>query len=231
MSKSAPQPILIVEHNESMARLINLTLTFEGMSAVTAGDLPKALDLSAEHPLAAGIVGSRSLSSDEIAELKRVSRLPLLVLSGGGPKQTTQLCASTGADDFLDLPFGPDELISRVRFLLGEPEAARRPGTVRVGGLEIDLRRRAVTRAGVRVPLSDTDWRLLERLATSPDGVALTEETLVKTWGPAYVGEAPFLEMWISRLNQKLNPGGAEAPTILPFHGVGYRLATQPKRV
>jgi two-component system KDP operon response regulator KdpE len=101
---------------------------------------------------------------------------------------------------------------------------------VRFGNCHVDIGNRRVSVKGGPIPLSYTEWRILERLLSNPDGVALTEETLVRLWGHQFAAETQLLQLFITRLSSKLSGCSGEGKAILPFHGIGYRLAHPPVR-
>ena len=96
---------------------------------------------------------------------------------------------------------------------------------VRAGDLEIDLGRRLVRRRGEVIPLSRTEWLLLQYLAANAGKVMGTAEVLRAVWGPEYEDDIQHLRVWISRLRRKLEAGQGESPGVIKtMQGVGYML-------
>ncbi len=96
---------------------------------------------------------------------------------------------------------------------------------VRAGDLEIDLGRRLVRRRGEVIPLSRTEWLLLQYLAANAGRVMSTAEVLSAVWGPEYRDDVQRLRVWISRLRRKLKAGQGESPGVIKtMQGVGYML-------
>ncbi len=96
---------------------------------------------------------------------------------------------------------------------------------VRAGCLEIDLGRRLVRRRGEVIPLSRTEWLLLQYLAANAGRVMSTAEVLSAVWGPEYNDDVQHLRVWISRLRRKLKAGQGESPGVIKtMQGVGYML-------
>src|ERR671911_599480 len=77
-------------------------------------------------------------------------------------------------------------------------------------GIEIDLERRMVTRAGELVQLSRTEWLLLQHLAANSGKVVLHTELLTKVWGPEYRDDLQYLRVWVSRVRRKLGAAPGE---------------------
>jgi len=100
---------------------------------------------------------------------------------------------------------------------------------VRAGDLEIDLGRRLVRRQGEVIPLTRTEWILLEYLATNAGKVLFTAEVLGTVWGPEYEEDTQYLRVWISRLRRKLEANHGEPPAVIKtMQGIGYMLDAEP---
>ena len=96
---------------------------------------------------------------------------------------------------------------------------------VRAGDLEIDLRRQLVRRRGEVIPLSKTEWLLLQYLAVNAGKVMSAAEVLSAVWGSEHRGDVQYLRVWISRLRRKLDAGEGESPGVIKtMQGVGYML-------
>ena len=96
---------------------------------------------------------------------------------------------------------------------------------VRAGELEIDLGRGLVRRRGEVIPLSPTEWLLLQCLAANAGKVMSTAEVLGAVWGQEHRGDVQYLRVWISRLRRKLDAGEGGSPGVIrTMQGVGYML-------
>ena len=96
---------------------------------------------------------------------------------------------------------------------------------VRAGDLEIDLGRCLVRRRGEVIPLSRTEWLLLQYLAANAGTVMRTAEVLSAVWGPEHRDDVQYLRVWISRLRRKLEASRGEPPGVIKtMQGVGYML-------
>jgi two-component system KDP operon response regulator KdpE len=129
-----------------------------------------------------------------------------------------------GADDYVTKPFQIDELLARLRALTRRAAPSAEEPVVRFGDVAIDLAAKAVTRAGERVHLTPTEWRMLEFLARNP-GALVTRQTLLKEiWGSDQVSDSGYLRLYMSQLRKKLEADPADPEHLLTEAGMGYRL-------
>lgn len=100
---------------------------------------------------------------------------------------------------------------------------------IRAGDLEIDLGRRLVRRRGEVIPLSRTEWLLLQYLAVNAGRAMRTAEVLSAVWGPERRDDVQYLRVWISRLRRKLEVSPGEPPVVIKtMQGIGYMLDAEP---
>jgi two-component system, OmpR family, KDP operon response regulator KdpE len=162
-----------------------------------------------------------------LAELRRESMLPVIVLTARGLEHDKIRGLELGADDYMTKPFSPRELVLRIQTVLRrskrEPE---RPGTLERGDLRVDLAARRVFRGSAEIRLTPTEFNLLVELATHANE-ALSHETLLsRVWGPEYRTEGHYLKVYIGRLRDKLEVEPASPRLIETVRGVGYRFAS-----
>ncbi len=157
--------------------------------------------------------------------LRRRSRVPVILLTARVAEQQRIEGLDAGADDYLPKPFGPNELLARVRAVLrrsGKPGAAVRPKAVEVGSLRIHSRSRRVWRDGEAVELTAMEFDILELLAREAGRIVTRDElcTLIhqRPAGPL----ERSLDVHISHLRKKIDNG--ETQLIRTVRGVGYLL-------
>lgn len=160
-----------------------------------------------------------------LAELRRHSDLPVILLTGRAEESDRVLGLELGADDYVLKPFSPRELVARVRNLLKRHyriEGAK--GRHEFGDLVIDTTTREVTREGERVDLTPKEFELLEFLCTSPRQVFSKEQLLDHVWNSAPEWQdSATVTVHIRRLRQKIGDDPKTPRWIVTVWGVGYR--------
>jgi len=225
--------ILLVEDDRSLRQAIISALLQGGYAADAVNDgIQAAQRLRTEaFELVLLDLGLPFVDGWEILGQLKGHPLPsVIIISARGEEQDKVRALDMGADDYLTKPFGADELLARVRAVLRRVHAtSTSPRVVRIDEVVVDLGARAVSRAGVEVRLTPTEWALLALLAEHA-GAALDHRTLLGgVWGPEYVGDRNYLRTFIQRLRRKLeaDPGN---PTVIQTAGRnGYRLGPIPE--
>ena len=159
---------------------------------------------------------------DALIELRATSQVPVLILSARDQEAGKVAALDNGADDYVEKPFGLDELLARIRAALRHAH----PGTIasevfRAESLIVDMARRTVAVAGVPVQLSPREYSLLALLVRHSGKVLTQRHLLNAVWGPAHVEDVQYLRVYVGHLRQKLGPA-ARLLTTEP--GIGYRL-------
>ena len=146
--------------------------------------------------------------------LREWSEMPILVLSAVGEEDRKVEALAAGADDYVTKPFGPRELVARLRggAAAGAPEGAE--PTIVADGLEIDLAARSVRRDGEPVHLTPTEFGLLRTLARNRGRLMTHRALLVEVWGVEYEDDFQVLRAHIANLRRKIEP--ARRPPLHP---------------
>lgn len=217
--------VLIVDDEVQILRALQINLKARGYSTVTAFTGQGALDQAAEHPVDVIILdlGLPDLDGVEvIRRLRRWSEVPIVVLSARHGSDDKIQALDAGADDYVTKPFGMDELLARLR-------AALRRGTpgdgpiVKTDDFTVNLAAKQVTRRGVTVRLTPTEWNILELLARNSGALVSHEDILTQVWGPAYANETAYLRVYLAQLRRKLETDPANPRHLLTETGLGYR--------
>ena len=221
--------VLIVEDEPQLVRALAINLRARGWDVVTAADGRGALRAAAErHPDVVLLdLGLPDLDgTDVIAGLRGWTRIPIIVLSARQDSADKVEALDLGADDYVTKPFGMDELLARLRAAVrrSAPEGeGAEEAVVHAGELVIDLAGKKVTRSGLDVRLTPTEWHLLDVLVRHR-GRLVTQRTLLHdVWGPAYSSETNYLRVYTAQLRRKLEEDPSRPRHLITEPGMGYR--------
>lgn len=244
-SSPAPErPILVVDDDAKIVRLVRTYLEREGFPVVTAADGPAALDAIETHRPALVVLDLMLPELDGRAVIRAVRRdeeagtTPILMLSARGSIVDRIAGLEDGADDYLPKPFSPAELVLRVKAILrraavtagsdaahGGGAAPTRPPLHRAD-LVIDADRHEVTRDGRPVPLTRVEFRLLVAILDADGRVLSRDQLLDAIYGQdgAEVLDRT-VDVHIGRLREKLGDDADQPRYVSTVRGVGYRAA------
>jgi two-component system OmpR family response regulator len=129
-----------------------------------------------------------------------------------------------GGDDYLTKPFSIEELVARVQVILRRVGKARRKKVLTAGDIEVDDDAHIVRKAGVEVPLSPTEYKLLRFLMRNPGRALSRAQILDHVWDYDFDGESTVVETFVSSLRRKVDRGTNGTKLIHTVRGLGYRL-------
>jgi two-component system, OmpR family, KDP operon response regulator KdpE len=226
--------VLVVDDEPPIRRLLRTTLAAADYRVVEANDAAAALRLMGVEKLDLVILdlGLPDRSGlDLIGEIRKMSRVPIVVLSARHDERAKVAALDLGADDYVSKPFGMAELMARMRAALRHAfQAQGEMPAFASGELTVDLVRRNVTRGGREVKLSPKEFDLLRHLVMHAGKVLTHRQLLREVWGPAQADEVQYLRVFIRGLRAKLEPDPARPTHILTELGVGYRLQLPPEQ-
>ena len=217
--------VLIVDDEVQILRALQINLTARGYSTVTAFTGHGALEQAAEHQVDVIILdlGLPDLDGVEvIRRLRRWNEVPIVVLSARHGSDDKIQALDAGADDYVTKPFGMDELLARLRAALRRGSSGDVP-VIETEGFTVNLPAKQVTRRGVPVRLTPTEWNILELLVRNSGALVTHEEILRQVWGPAYAEETGYLRVYLAQLRRKLETDAANPRHLLTEAGLGYR--------
>ncbi|MGB9185342.1 MAG: response regulator [Solirubrobacteraceae bacterium] len=219
--------ILVVDDEPQIVRGLKIILRDAGYSVETAETKAQALAALASRPpdaLVLDLVLPDGGGVELCQELRRFSRLPVLVLSAVGDEREKVRALDAGADDYVTKPFGTDELLARLRAVLRRSADPAGDPEVRVGELSIDLLDRRVTRDGEEVHLTRIEFDILRVLAQHRGRLVTQRQLLQDVWGPEYGHETHYLRVHVAHIRAKLERDPSRPTHLITEPGVGYRL-------
>ena len=244
------RPILVVDDDAKIVRLVRTYLEREGFAVVTAADGPAALDAIETHRPALVVLDLMLPELDGRAVIRAVRRdeeagaTPILVLSARGTTIDRIAGLEDGADDYLPKPFSPAELVVRVKAILrraapnsASPEPTATSTLVAAPGrsaggriahndLVLDPERYEVTVAGAMVQLTNVEFRLLQTLLEADGRVLSRDQLLDAVWGSEQSEVLDrTVDVHIRRLRDKLGDDPDAPRYVATVRGAGYRSA------
>lgn len=222
--------VLLVDDEPSIQRAVAPLLRSRGFDVETAATGTEALNIVAARPpnLIVLDLGLPDIDGTEVCRRIRAdSAVPIIVLSARGAEADKVDALELGADDYVTKPFGPDELVARIRVALRRVLAANEPppGRVQVGDLTIDYDRRRVIRGNEEIRLTPKEFELLALLAHNPGRVMTHRFILKEIWGAHAVNEPEHLWVLMGQLRKKIEPDPAKPQYLISEPWVGYRFA------
>lgn len=158
-------------------------------------------------------------------------RLPVIVLTQRSDIETKLSAFEKGADDFLVVPFNPDELVARCAAVIRRAYGESVPliPALKLGDLEVNFVTRRVRNGAEELHLTSLEQALLYVLAANA-GAALTRDQIVDAvWGAEHVPNSNVVDRHVRALRSKLRTGVHKARYIETVHGVGYRFVPAPE--
>jgi two-component system KDP operon response regulator KdpE len=226
-----PEPtILVVEDEVAIRRFLRAALVNQGYRLFESDTGADALQAAATRQPDVVIVDLGLPDMDGLEVIRRLrewTAVPIIVLSARGEERDKVSALDAGADDYVSKPFGPEELLARIRAALRR-RAFRDDGAVlfAVGELTVDLARRQVAVGGRTVHVTPIEYTVLATLARHAGKVLTHRQLLREVWGPQ-AEDAHVLRVHMAQLRRKLEAEPANPRYLLTEPGVGYRLAAE----
>lgn len=220
--------ILVVDDEVGIRMIIKKYAEFEGHTVTEAGDGMEAVSIVRQSPDKFDIIIMDVMMPEldgfsAVKEIRKVSKVPVLMLSARGEEYDRIHGFELGIDDYVVKPFSPKELMMRVNAIMSRVKSTQAEDAHEIftaEGLTIDYTSRIVTVDGERVNLSPKEYDLLDYLVANK-GIALTRDKLISNvWGYDFYGDDRTLDTHIKLLRKSLGP---YTKFIVTIRGVGYR--------
>jgi two-component system, OmpR family, KDP operon response regulator KdpE len=226
----SPAPrVLVVDDEPQIVRGLKIILRDAGYAVESAETKAQALAALGSRPpdaLVLDLVLPDGEGVEVCREVRRFSRLPILVLSAVGDEREKVRALDAGADDYVTKPFGTGELLARLRAVMrrSSDADAGAGSELRIGELVIDVLDRSVTRAGTEIHLTPIEFDLVRVLAQHHGRLITHRQLLQEVWGPEYGRETHYLRVHVAHIRAKLELDPTRPQYLITEPGVGYRL-------
>ncbi|CAN5854438.1 response regulator transcription factor [soil metagenome] len=223
--------VLVVEDEDSFIDALTVGLKREGFRVQIARDGAAALDLfDAVQPdlVLLDVMLPKVSGIDVCRELRRRSKVPIIMVTAKSSEIDTVVGLEVGADDYVTKPYRMRELVARMRAVLRRapveiPGAGPSADALAVGGGALDPERHEVTIRDAPVALPLKEFELLALLLENA-GRVLPRDTLIdRVWGLDYVGDTKTLDVHIKRLRSKVEEDPSAPTRIVTIRGLGYK--------
>lgn len=228
-----PKRIAIVEDEAELAALIEYNLTRHGYDAqILAGakGTLKALELAKPDLILLDVmlpdVDGFELCR-QIRQSGTLGRTPVLFLTARGDEVDRVLGLEIGGDDYMTKPFSPRELIARVKAHLRREEMDAEPGSMAVGPFRLDRIGRRVFLGAREIPLTSTEFNLLEFFFTHPGRAYSRDQLLEAVWGEQRNVTPRTVDVHVRRLREQIEEQADTPRYLTTVRGFGYRFEEQ----
>jgi two-component system KDP operon response regulator KdpE len=225
--------ILLVDDEVAIQRAVAPLLRSRGYDVDVAGTGAEAVTAVVDHPpdLIVLDLGLPDLQGTEVCRrIRKHSKAPIVILSARGEEADKVAVLDLGADDYVTKPFGPEELLARIRVALRRVFEAEAPEVdrVQVADLIIDYNRRRVVRGDDDIHLTPKEFELLALLAHNADRVLTHRAILKAIWGANAVDQPEHLWVLVAQLRKKIERDPSNPEYLVSEPWVGYRLVSSP---
>lgn len=222
--------ILIVDDDDLLRRSLAFNLEKAGYSAITASTAEDALKIiQFDQPdmvlLDIGLPGMDGL--DAVKRIKDNYDIPVIFLTARRRELDEVLGLELGGDDYVTKPFDFDVLLAHIKAVMRRTERSLTENqsvlTINVRDISINPVAHSVTVAGKPVELSPREFKLLYKLASSPNQVISVDELLTSVWGAEFIGQPQVVYVHIRWLREKIEKNPSHPRYIHTVRGIGYK--------
>ena len=218
--------LLLIDDDDRLGSLLRAYLADHGFVLERAGTLALGRQALSRGGFDALILDRMLPDGDGMTlcrELRASSSLPIVMLTAMGEETDRIVGLELGADDYLQKPMNPRELVARVSAVLRRVRPALAGEALTYADLEMDTVGHKVRRSGEVIPLGPTEFRLLKHFLEHPGHVFSRERLLDSVWGHDSDIESRTVDVHIRRLRKAINEGG-RPDIIRTVRSAGYAL-------
>ncbi|WP_394987692.1 response regulator transcription factor [Scardovia wiggsiae] len=238
MANNPEATIVVVDDEPSIRELVSASLHFSGFDVKTASNGTEAIDVITQTDPDLVVLDVMLPDIDGFTVTRRIRQqgveAPVLFLTARDDTQDKVMGLTVGGDDYVTKPFSLEEVVARIRAILRRTkEQVEDDPVIRVADLEINEDSHDVTRHGILVDLSPTEYKLLRYLMDNEGRVLSKAQILDHVWQYDWGGDAAIVESYISYLRKKIDgvtytddKGNEQkvVPVIQTKRGIGYMI-------
>ncbi len=220
--------ILIADDDANICELVRLYLEKEGFETVVCFNGEKALEIYKSGGIDLAVLDIMMPKADGVTvcrEIRKESKMPIIMLTAKGETFDKVLCFELGADDYVVKPFEGKELVARVKAVLRRSTMTEKEDEEKVVSYEnitINLTNYELILGGKSIDIPPKELELLYYLASHPNRVFTREQLLEDVWGFDYFGDSRTVDVHVKRLREKIE-GYDEKWQLKTVWSVGYK--------
>ena len=220
--------ILVVDDEPKIIEVVAAYLASRGFRVLSAGTGRQALEILAREKVSLVLLDLMlpDISGEDVClEIRRTSRVPVIMLTAKSGEDDMVNGLSVGADDYIAKPFSLKALLARVEAVLRRSADDLKPLYNRntFGDLEVDFEQHAVKKRGEIVPLTPNEFKILSALVKYPTKVFTRDELILSALGDGFDGFHRAIDSHVKNIRQKIEDDPKNPALILTVHGVGYK--------
>lgn len=222
-------PVLIIDDEVQIRRLLEITLTSNGFSTCFATNGRQGMVAAAtQNPsLILLDLGLPDMDGMELlTKLREWYSKPVIVLSVRNLEEDIIKALDGGANDYLTKPFRSGELIARIRAAIRLGDEKKEDPVMEFGKLQIDLSNHVLRKNGEIIKLTATEFALLSLLARNHGRVLTHQFILKEIWGHGYLEQTQYLRVFVAQLRKKIEDNPTVPSWLITESGIGYRFGS-----
>ncbi len=221
--------ILIIDDDTELCELLQEFFSAEKISSESVNDGISGLDKikNSEFDLVVLDVMLPEMNGlDVLKEIRKFSKIPVIMLTAKGDEIDRILGLELGADDYIPKPFSPRELVARIKAVFRRLEintsSPKENFKIDLNGVILDSSTKVVSKEGQNIPLTEVEFSLLEQLMHSAGNVVERQDLAIKVLGRKLTYDDRSLDVHISNLRKKLGKNQSGNDLIKTIRGIGY---------
>lgn len=223
--------LLLVEDDMEISMMLKGYLETENYEVVCAADGEEALKRFGEDSYALVLLDlmiPRVSGMEVLQRIRKVSTVPVLIVSAKDTDSDKTLGLGLGADDYITKPFSVTEVLARIKANIRRNTryagAKAAESILKCGAVVMNTEDYTVMKNGVKVDLTAKEFEILKLLLQNPKKVYTKEQMYSLVWKDAYVGDENAVNVHISRLRNKIEDNPKNPEYIVTVWGIGYKL-------